>query len=512
MKQNRLHFFWPLLLVAVLGMPLTLTSCGGDDDEIQEAVDDTPSERQHYYDTGTFLFFKQYGAGLFGSIWNQPWTGIVWSNSGCIFNVYFVQDGKFYNAGSVSSNEKELTEEERNSKNLTFDVEVPSNIDRTRNRGLISFTPIIESRLTDNLIVCNADLKRDNQVYIWDYCYINSGNEKPNNRVNACSYSLLTIEGLYVYNLTNDTISYVHKGFDCAEKWYYTKGNVSVTPDFRAEPQGTSTSGEVFSDTRKVAPGEWGYMTSKYIPTGNKMTDARLVLDINGREYKTDPISSLVDIEYGKYYAMAVKWDGQKLEWLLNEEQLEPPEVPAEAVDLALPSGTKWASCNVGATKPEEVGGYYAWGETIEKNEYVWSNYSLCSGTEGTSNNIGENISGTIYDVAHMQWGGKWCMPTLEEWQEVIYNCTVEESLVNGVKGIWLTSRKNQNRIFIPFSGCRWDTGTYYTDNVYCWLSDLSSTSIDFAKYLIYSSRMGIGNGQDIERFSGMPVRPVMKN
>lgn len=187
------------------------------------------------------------------------------------------------------------------------------------------------------------------------------------------------------------------------------------------------------------------------------------------------------------------------------------PNVPAEAVDLGLPSGTLWASCNVGATKPEEVGGYYAWGETEEKKVYEWSNYSLCSGKEGTCHDIGENISGTQYDVAHVKWGANWRMPTIDEWQEVIVNCTNQVVTLNGVKGLRLTSRKNGKSIFLPFTGCRWDSGTYYPDNIYCWLSNKSSKGNDFANYLQYREGMGIGSGRDFERYIGLPVRPVYK-
>ena len=183
-------------------------------------------------------------------------------------------------------------------------------------------------------------------------------------------------------------------------------------------------------------------------------------------------------------------------------------DVPAEAVDLGLPSGTLWASYNVGATKPEEVGGYYAWGETEEKDEYEWSNYSLCDGTEGTCRNIGEDIGGTQNDVAHVKWGPTWRMPTVTEWEEVIMNCSNQSFTMNGVNGILLTSRNNGNSIFIPATGCRWDTGIYYGDNVYCWLSEQSSKGDNFANYLQYRNGM-IGNGRDFERYIGLLVRPV---
>ena len=104
------------------------------------------------------------------------------------------------------------------------------------------------------------------------------------------------------------------------------------------------------------------------------------------------------------------------------------------AIDLGLPSGTKWACCNVGATKPEEYGGYYAWGEIEEKEIYYWNTYIHCDGTEATCHNIGSDIAGTQYDVAHEKWGGTWQMPSFDQNEELINNCTSEYTTLNGVK------------------------------------------------------------------------------
>ena len=122
-----------------------------------------------------------------------------------------------------------------------------------------------------------------------------------------------------------------------------------------------------------------------------------------------------------------------------------------EAVDLGLPSGTKWAACNVGATKPEEYGGYYAWGETEEKEFYDKSTYKFYQDDEYV--NIGEDISGTEYDVAHVKWGGNWYMPTWEEFRELINNCKIEWTTFNGVNGEKFTSKINGNSIFLPAAG-----------------------------------------------------------
>ena len=182
--------------------------------------------------------------------------------------------------------------------------------------------------------------------------------------------------------------------------------------------------------------------------------------------------------------------------------------IPAEAVDLGLPSGTLWASWNVGATKSEEVGGYYAWGETETKGNYEWSNYLHCSGGKDALHDIGSNISNTQYDAASVKWGDGWRMPTLTQWKEVITNCTMTKTSLNGVDGVELVSRNNGNSIFMPSTGCRWDTGTYYADDVYCWLADLASAGSATAYYLTVQGN-GMGYGRDHERYVGMPIRPV---
>lgn len=155
---------------------------------------------------------------------------------------------------------------------------------------------------------------------------------------------------------------------------------------------------------------------------------------------------------------------------------------PCEAVDLGLPSGTKWASCNVGATKPEEYGGYYAWGETEEKDTYSWKNYVHCDGTKATCHDLGSDISVTKYDVAHVKWGGNWRMPTMAEYQELVDNCTSEWITLNGINGCKFTSNINGNSIFLPAAGYRWGNDSLYVDERgYYWSSSQVSTDMSIS-------------------------------
>ncbi len=109
-------------------------------------------------------------------------------------------------------------------------------------------------------------------------------------------------------------------------------------------------------------------------------------------------------------------------------------------VDLGL--SVKWATYNVGATKPEEYGNYYAWGEIEPKQEYDLFTY------EGSLN----DVFGTANDVAHVKWGGKWRIPTISEIYELRDKCSNKETTLNGVKGILFTA-KNGNSIFLPAAG-----------------------------------------------------------
>ena len=138
-----------------------------------------------------------------------------------------------------------------------------------------------------------------------------------------------------------------------------------------------------------------------------------------------------------------------------------------EYVDLGLPSGLKWATCNVGATTPEEYGNYYCWGEIeIEMGDYDWSAYSWSydaynTMTKYNTNELfgfkgfvdGKNVLDAEDDVAAVLWGGNWRMPTKLEVQELIDNCTIAFAYICGTRGFKLTSKINGKYIFLPEAG-----------------------------------------------------------
>jgi uncharacterized repeat protein (TIGR02543 family) len=188
-----------------------------------------------------------------------------------------------------------------------------------------------------------------------------------------------------------------------------------------------------------------------------------------------------------------------------------------ECVDLGLPSGLKWATCNVGASAPEEYGGYYAWGETVVKNDYSWSTYKWCNGSSNTMTKYCTSSSyGTIDnkttldpedDVAHVKWGGSWRMPTEAEQDELHNNCMWTWTTQNGVKGYKVTG-PNDNSIFLPAAGYRDGTDLSYSgDYGYCLSGSLYGGNNSSAYNFYFNNGFYI---RDIDyRCYGLSVRPV---
>lgn len=181
---------------------------------------------------------------------------------------------------------------------------------------------------------------------------------------------------------------------------------------------------------------------------------------------------------------------------------------PVEAIDLGLPSGLKWANCNIGANKPEEMGNYFAWGEIYEKDNYELSSYFLCNGSFDSCFNMkGKNISGTQFDVAHVKLGDDWRMPTFDEFKELIDNCTYRWTTYKGVKGAKFFG-PNGNSIFLPAAGYSYGTNVAVKgENGFYWSGTQYSTYV----YMGYSLDFGSGYvvWGDYYRSLGFPIRPV---
>jgi hypothetical protein len=173
-------------------------------------------------------------------------------------------------------------------------------------------------------------------------------------------------------------------------------------------------------------------------------------------------------------------------------------------IDLGLPSGTKWACCNVGASKPEDFGGYYAWGETEEKSSYTPQNYL---DGKGESYFLGNDIAGTDYDVAHVKWRGSWVMPNEKQMNELTQECASEWTTENGVNGRRFTG-PNGVSIFLPASGIYYYDILTEAGSTSCyWQSlDFSNPDSHYRSLWFTSETLGVSS---LSRYYGVSVRPV---
>ena len=199
-----------------------------------------------------------------------------------------------------------------------------------------------------------------------------------------------------------------------------------------------------------------------------------------------------------------------------------------EYVDLGLPSGLKWATCNVGATTPEKYGKHFAWGETeprtiYDGNTYKWGTATYDEEYEwwdletltkyNTSSDYGTVDNKTVLDLAddaaRANWGGAWRTPTDEEWTELRENCTWTWTTLNGVDG-YEVKGANGNSIFLPAAGYRDGFYSYYAGYYgYYWSSSLRAGNPDDA-WGVYFGSDDVSRSSD-GRCCGRSVRPVLK-
>ena len=195
-------------------------------------------------------------------------------------------------------------------------------------------------------------------------------------------------------------------------------------------------------------------------------------------------------------------------------DSIQAPEFVPEAVDLGL--SVKWASCNLGATSPEQKGSYFAWGETSPKDSFPtsWNTYKYYDLENKVETKYTKTDSLTVLlpedDAAQAQWGGEWRMPTHEEFNELFTSCERIDSTLNGVPCAYLKA-PNGNGIFIPAAGFINGTTLFYPDYYSYWTSSLF-TKGSHRKYAI-ASRSDLTDGTRMPsnrwRFYGLPIRPV---
>ena len=199
-------------------------------------------------------------------------------------------------------------------------------------------------------------------------------------------------------------------------------------------------------------------------------------------------------------------------------------DTTVHAVDLGLPSGTKWATCNLGAKNPWEYGGYYAWGETHTKSRYCWDNYKFYGGENGMTKYcyIAPRIDIAIDNLKELQpiddaaassWGTDWCIPTYDHWRELLDNTKNEWQLRNGVYGRLFISN-NGNSLFFPAAGLHSDrfedshsgSGFYWCSSLYA--GRLSLYNTDDALCCVFNANRIYIN--EWHRPYGLSIRPIL--
>lgn len=215
------------------------------------------------------------------------------------------------------------------------------------------------------------------------------------------------------------------------------------------------------------------------------------------------------DTQY--YYRAYLFVDG---EYFYAEEVKSFKTKPADEVDLGL--SVNWRSWNVGATKAEEDGNYFAWGETEQKEEYTWQTY-FENPYDENDDWVGcattTDITGSDKDAATVVLGEKWRTPTSEEMKELMDNCTWTWTTMNGVNGYMVESNVagyEGNYIFLPAAG-NYDKKDVKNKGTYggYWTSTPLSSESKAAAYNLYFYGETILSTQNSNRYTGRSIRPV---
>lgn len=222
------------------------------------------------------------------------------------------------------------------------------------------------------------------------------------------------------------------------------------------------------------------------------------------------------------------------------------PEVKdtREYVDLGLPSGTLWATCNIGAEKPEDYGLYFAWGETkgytgdtSDGRSFDWASYKLCNGSDSKMTKYSRSTYHWDYlslgtlpdqkteldaedDAATVNWGSEWQVPSSDQIEEVVNSSytTTKRTTQNGVNGLLITSKANGNTIFFPASGYRHDSslvklgmacGFYWSRSLYPGEVSKYARILEWNVSLINQVLYEEIHWDVSDRFYGLPVRAV---
>ena len=196
-----------------------------------------------------------------------------------------------------------------------------------------------------------------------------------------------------------------------------------------------------------------------------------------------------------------------------------------EYVDLGLPSGKKWAKCNLGATSEEEAGLYYQWGDTVGytakqvgvDKTFNWDSYKFSIDGSDTNFNKYNSLDNKTRldledDAAYVALGGNWRIPTKEDLNELADNTISSISSINGIRGIKLVSKINGNHIFLPLTGYAQGGMLRQYDSVYIWGSECTKRCGTASYIYTFDNEEIIKGTSKYSRYFGHSIRPILLN
>ena len=322
----------------------------------------------------------------------------------------------------------------------------------------------------------------------------------------------LPVDGLGVWKATPDYLLIMNYDTGIITRYSSTKPTIPVTGITLSQTMLTLQPGGTKRLTATLAP---AYASNQELAWTS--SDANVVT--------VDGSGNVSAVDYGRCTITCTAQDGSGVSatcmvWVADAH---------EYVDLHLPSGTLWATCNIGADSPEDYGDYFAWGETSGyndgKTDFSWGTYLYCNGEENmftkycNSSSYGYNgFTDTLTelepedDAAYMNWGSDWRTPSRDQLSELISssNTTTQFTTQNGVYGRKITSNRNRKSIFLPAAGYHYTTslnntstyGTYWSRTLYT-----SNPNCASALYISGGSNCSITNANS--RYYGRSVRPV---
>lgn len=306
MKQKQLSKSFCLLpILMLLAAATILVGCSKDDDEDKN---DDPWASAQRIDTYAIEPCFVYGEYVVNHPNAHPYVENTWGENGSSFDVFILQGNMFTSIGQLLTKERTIASSDRK-KAVHLEVPIPAGINTNMPYQVVALCAPGSIELRNGNIVNTMEIKRGD-LYCGSW-YVMQGGSGTSSR----SSYLTTMEVLYITNKTSQPIKVKHKGVDAKEKWYYSKATASITPSLTVVANGLSSNGDAESPEVEIEAGKEGWIEAIYIPNGKKMTDASIILEIDGKDVRTSPISSSVSIENGIPCFMSVKWDGKSLEW-----------------------------------------------------------------------------------------------------------------------------------------------------------------------------------------------------